>query len=194
MAQDNDAIAEAQTETIDKHDANGRRDAGEALRFTVGDDTLTLVRATRDPRRSPTEIECKIAEKAINQYTLVETSGRSRSGTASSINHQDRLLFVARDDDKWTCYNPQAGPVPRRDNSDYLPTQVPGVSYNSLFRRHGGRGSESRYKNRYKVERELVRSFDEVWMVEYRSEQGGSRNGSYSRIKNATATKLTADE
>jgi len=194
MAQDNDAMTDAQIVTIDEHDADGRPAAGDSLRFAVAEDSFTLERATQDPRRSPTKIECEIDENEINQYTLVETSGRSRSGTASSLSHHDRLLFLVRDGDKWTCYSPRARPQPRRDSGDYQPTNVPGVTLNNLFRRQGGRGHESGYKKRYKVGRELIESSDEVWMVEYRSEQGGSRNGSYSRIKDATATKLTADE
>jgi len=198
MAQDNDAMADAQSETVEIDDYDNQ--FGESMwpRFTVSDGQFVLEKNTQDPRRGPTEIECDIEEKTINQYALVETSGRSRSGTASSLKHYDQLLFVARNGNEWTCFDPyNVGPArPRRDRdrSDYEPTQVPGVSVNSVFRRRGGRGSESGYKKRYKVERELVESFDVVWMVEYRSEQGGSRNGSYSRTKNATATKLTADE
>jgi hypothetical protein len=67
---------------------------------------------------------------------------------------------------------------------------VSGVEIQTLWSRDVGRGSESRYKKRYKVTRELVEAFDTVWMIEYRKEKGGSANGSYSRIQNATATKL----
>jgi hypothetical protein len=175
---------------IDNHDTDGRLVAGSVLAFETRDETVTVERETQDPRRSPERIECDRDSKSINQYSLVETAGRSRSGSASSLNHHDRLLFIARDDDEWTCYNPQPGATPRRDDGDYIPTQVPGVSVNKVFSRRGSRGSESGYKRRYKIGRELVESYDEVWMVEYRRERGGSRDGSYNRVKNATATEL----
>jgi len=200
MAQETDAMTEAQSETIEIDDYDDQYQLRESMwpRFFISDNQLIFEKKTQDPRTAPEEIECAVAEKAINQYTLVETSGRSRSGTASSLNHHDQLLFVVRSGDEWTCFDPynRAPAQPRRNSSgsDYEPTQVPGVSVNLVFRRQGGRGSESGYKRRYKVERDLVESFDEVWMVEYRSEQGGSRDGSYSRIKNATATKLGLSE
>ena len=197
MARGTDATADAQRETIEIDDYDNQ--FGESMwpRFSLSDDQFVLEKHTQDPRTGPREIECDVGEKTINQYTLVETSGRSRSGTASSLNHHDQLLFVVRSGDEWTCFDPyNVGPArPRRgrDRSDYEPTQVPGVSANLVFRRQGGRGSESRHKRRYKIERETVESFDEVWMIEYRSEEGGSRDGSYSRIKNATATELVPD-
>ena len=179
---------------IDNHDADGRPAAGSVLAFEIDDETATLERETQDPRRDPDRIECDRDSQSINQYTLVETTGRSRSGSASSLNHHDRLLVLVRDGDEWTCYNPQAGPVPRDDASDYIPTQVTGVTINKVFSRRGGRGSESGYKRRYKIDRELVKSHDEVWTVEYRREKGGSRDGSYNRVKNATATKLDVSD
>lgn len=175
---------------IDNHDADGRPVAGPVLAFEIDGDTVTLERETQNPRRDPDRIECDRESKIINQYTLVETTGRSRSGTASSMNHHDHLLILVRDGDEWTCYNPQPGAVPQQNNGDYSPTQVPGVSANNVFSRRGSRGSESGYKRRYKIERELVESHEEVWLVEYRRERGGSRDGGYNRIKNATATKL----
>jgi hypothetical protein len=183
-------INAAERAAIDNHDADGRPVAGPALAFEIDGDTVTLERKTQDPRRDAERIGCERDTKSINQYTLVETSGRSRSGSASSLNHHDRLLILVRDGDGWTCYNPRAGPVPRDDTSDYIPTQVPGVSVNKVFSRRGGRGSQSGYKRRYKIGRDLVESHNEVWVVEYRRETGASRDGSYNRVKNATATKL----
>ena len=197
MARGTDATAEVQSRTIEIDEYDNQ--FGERMwpRFSVSDNRFVLEKKTQDPRTGPTEIECDVAEKTINQYTLVETSGRSRLGTASSLKHYDQLLFVVRSGDEWTCFDPYnvgaARPRRGRDCSEYEPTQVPGVSTNLVFRRQGGRGSESRHKRRYKIERETVESFDEVWMIEYRWEQGGSRNGSYSRVKNATATKLGLD-
>jgi hypothetical protein len=179
---------------IDNHDVDGRPAAGSVLTFEIGDETVALERETQDPRRDPERIECQHDSKSINQYTLVETTGRSRSGSASSVNHHDRLLILVRDGDEWTCCSPQAGATPRRDGGDYIPTQVPGVSVNKVFSRRGSRGSESRYKRRYKIERELVESHDETWLVEYRREKGGSRDGSYNRVKNATATELEVSD
>lgn len=191
MTQDTDSNPDAQTYRIDEHNADGRAVAGDVVRIQVGDETFIVGRETKDPRKGLEPIECEVETKAINQYTLVERSGHSRSGTASSKNHHDRLLFIVRDGDRWICYNPKPRPYQSQEAGKYLPTQVDGVSVHDVYRKRGGRGHASRYKQRYKIERELVESFDDVWMIEYRREIGGSRNGSYKRIKNATATRLT---
>jgi len=84
--------------------------------------------------------------------------------------------------------------MPRQGGGEHIPTQVPGVSVNTVFSRRGSRGSESGYKRRYKIGRELIESYDETWLIEYRRERGGSRDGSYNRVKNATATELEVDD
>ena len=189
-------VAPTRKITIDEHDADGRPAAGPVRSFELGEQTAVLVRETQHPGRDPARIECERDAREINQYCYVETAGRSRSGSASSLNHHDRLLVIARDGDRWVSYNPQAGPVGPGHDSEYVPTQVPGVSVTTLFRRRGGRGHESRYKRRYKIKRELVETFGEVWLVEYRREVGGSRDGEYNRVKGGRASelKLSDDE
>jgi hypothetical protein len=179
---------------IKDRDPNAWGAADSVLAFEIDDETVTLERETQDPRLDAERIECDRDRKSINQYSLVETTGRSRSGAASSLNHHDRLLILVRDDDEWTCYNPHPTAMPRRDGGGHIPTQVPGVSVNKVFNRRGSRGSESGYKRRYKIERELVESYDESWLVEYRREKGGSRSGGYNRVKNATATELEVSD
>jgi len=163
-----------------------------AVRLDSNEFELTL--QTRDPRSDERTLECDTETKSINQYIYVERSGRSRSGSASSLNHHDRLLVVVRDGDEWTAYSPRVKPPkPRRDDSKYRPTQVPGVSEHTVRQQDGGRGHESRYLKRYKIGRELVEQHDDARLVEFRHEQGSSRNCSYNRLKNATATKLTTE-
>jgi len=193
---DDENMADAQTETIDEYDTHSRVGARKPQQFTIEGETITLKREEPAPHKSARMIDCEISEQAINQYTFVETSGRSRSGSASSINHHDRLLFLVREGNRWVCYKPATGIKPPRDStdSDYQSTQVPGVTVNTLFSTQGGRGHESKYKKRYKITRDLVESFEEIWMIKYRSEVGGSLNGEYDRIKNATATKLCTEE
>lgn len=188
MAQQTGATDGVQIDTIDN---DGRRGDFGALGFSVDGDEFTLELGTQDPRRGPEEIVCEIGEKAINEYTLVETSGRSQSSSMSSLNHHDNLLFVVRDSNEWVCYDPQPTPRPTHDATDYVSTQVPGVSQTTVHRKQGGRGHESGYRRRWKVDRELVEAFDGVWMVEFRREKGGSDDGSYNRIKNASATNLS---
>jgi len=85
---------------IDNRDPNARGAADSVLAFETRDETATVERETQDPRLDPDRIECDRNRKSINQYTLVETAGRSRSGSASSLNHHDRLLLLVRDDDE----------------------------------------------------------------------------------------------
>jgi len=175
---------------IDTHDADGRPAAGPVRSFEISDETAVLVRETQHPGRDPARIECERDGKEINQHCYVETAGRSRSGSASSLNHHDRLLILVRDGNSWTAYNPNARPSPRSDTSDYQPTQVPGVSLKTVSSRRGGRGHESSYHRRYMIQRQVLEGFNEAWLIEYRHEIGGSRNGEYNRVKNATATEL----
>ena len=147
---------------IDIDNYDGRKRRSPLLSVEMGTNSATLALRSTDPRPAPEEIEAARETKTINQYTLAETSSRSRSGSASSMNHRDVLFVLVRDGDDWTCVSPDPMPRPNNRGGDYLPTQVPGVSVTTLLSTQGGRGSESRSQYRYKIEREVVESHDEV--------------------------------
>lgn len=159
----------------------------------LADDEM-VVEFDYDMPRSDT-VTLPIVAQTVNQYTLVEKRGVSRHGSASSKNHNDLVHVFVRNGDEWTYINPHAAMagVHRRD-SDYRPTQLDGLEIKTEFKRKGGRGHESGYHKRLKVTRDLVEDHDEVYLIEFREEKGGSRNGSYHRIKHEQATRLVADE
>lgn len=189
-------MTDTQTTIIDNHDTGGGR-YRPVSRVSREAEQVTSYRATEHPRAAPLDIECEIAEQPvlIDQYTLVECASRSRHGRASSLNHQDRLLFSLRDGDRWGCVSPVPVSRPAQGNSDYRPTQLEDVSVTDVHSRPAGSpGQQATQKHRYKVTRDVVEAHDDVWMVEYRRETGGSRSGSNSRTTNATATRLEEPE
>lgn len=161
------------------------------IAFEIGAETLRLERNTPYPDRDREVIECAIEEKEINQYTLLERYSYSRDTTASSESKTEQLLFLVREGDQWRVIAPERKKAqPRRNDSKYAQTKVDGVEVTKVFSRgRAGRGEKSS-KKRYKITRDVVQSYDEVWMVAWRDEEGGSRNGSYSRRKEQTATRL----
>lgn len=139
------------------------------------------------------EMTAPVSTQSINQYSLVDERGRSRSTSASSMTHSDRVHLLVRDGDDWQYVNPHQR-YARPGGPDYARTQLDGLTIKTVSKTRGGRGHESRHHYRYKIERDLVENHDEVYLIEYRLEEGGSRDGSYSRIKNESVTRLEVSD
>lgn len=187
-------LEDAENHSIAHHDAGGAGWIEQVVNFEVTGDEFVMTRASEDPHGDPTEVRCEIDQKTINQYALTETSSKSKHGRLSGYTHSGKLVFIVRDEDEWLAFRPFARQYAQTDsNSDYRQTQVPGVKVNDLSPDSRGR-DVNRGKKRYKISRELVTEYDQVWMVAYKDKSGGSINGSYSKIKNAKATRLEVSE
>lgn len=162
----------------------------------MGGDSITLAREDVYPGQGDRVSEHPIEDKGINQYTLIERFSRSRSGTLSSESVTERILALYRDGDGWTISSVVELPYPQTKtsaNSDYGQTNVDGIVVKEIFSTPGGRGHESRSKKRYKISREFVESHDEAFIILWRTEKGGSADGSYNRMVDEKALRLTAE-
>jgi len=139
------------------------------------------------------EVSAPVSTQSINRYSLVDERGHSRSGSLSSKTHSDRVHFLVRDGNNWQYVNPSQQ-YARPGGTDYSRTQLDGVTRTTVSKTRGGRGHERRHHYRYKIERGLIENHDEVYLVKYRLEKGGSRDGSYSRIKNESVARLEVSD